>query len=274
MSHASDQMDHPLVTVILTSYNYGAFVRKAVDSVLGQTYKNFELIAVDDGSKDDSPDILNSYSDARMRVICQVNGGQASAWNNAYRVSRGELIFFLDSDDWWEPTKLELVVRAHLASSKSHALLQHNLTVLRDGKEYPYRRILPTGDCFEEMKATGRISFFVTSSGLCVPRWVTEKIFPVPESLRISPDAFLTRTAFLFGPVVSLPDCLGNLRLHGQNAGMTQTQEFHENLRRETIFPALNAYYRDHGISYQYTNPPPETLLSRIKGRFVRMLTT
>ncbi len=260
------------VSVIVTSYNYAPYVRQAIDSVLAQTFEGFQLIVVDDGSKDDSLDILNSYSDSRMRVISQENSGQATAWNRAYKHCTGDLIFFLDSDDWWIPTKLEKMVKMYEASGNAYAVLQHNLTVLRDRIEYPYRRILPSGDCFSDMKATGRISYFVTSSGLCLPRWVCEKIFPIPEELRISPDAYLTRTAFVYGSVLSVPDCLGYLRLHGQNAGMTQGQEFHDNLRRDKIFPALNSFYRTHSIDYEYKNAPPSTMLSRVRSKLVKMI--
>ena len=262
----------PSISVIVTSYNYAPYVRQAIDSVLGQTYGEFQLVVVDDGSHDDSPSILNTYSDSRMRVILQENSGQAAAWNRAYKHCTGKLIFFLDSDDWWIPTKLEKMVGMHDVSGTAYTVFQHNLTVLRDGLEYPYRRILPSGDCFADMKATGRISYFVTSSGLCFPRWVCEKIFPIPEELRISPDAYLTRTAFVYGSVLSVPDCLGYLRLHGQNAGMTQGQEFHDNLRREIIFPALNSFYRMHSIDYEYKNAQPSTMLSRAKSKLVKMI--
>jgi len=272
MSNNQDRSATPLVSVILTSYNYAPYLRQAVDSVLGQTYENFELFAVDDGSTDGSPQVLESYSDPRMHVICQKNGGQASAWNRAYLQSKGELILFLDSDDWWEPAKIERMVAIHLAMQRGYAVLQHDLTVFRDGNEYPYRRILPSGDCLSEMRQTGRISFFVTSSGIGIPRWVAEKVFPVPEALRISPDAFLTRAAFVFGPVMSIPESLGHLRLHGGNAGMTQEQEFHENLRRETIFPALNEFYRKHSVAYEFKAPPRQNAVMRLARKILRRI--
>lgn len=262
----------PLVTVILTSYNYAPFLRKAIQSVLDQTYSRFELIAVDDGSKDESPEILKSYFDPRLEVILQKNSGQASAWNTAFARSKGELIFFIDSDDWWAPEKIDRVVKMHEASDKLNCLIQHNMTCVTPTGEHPYRRILPSGDCFSEMQANGRISYFVTSSGLCVPRWVCDQIFPIPEVLRISPDAFLTRVAFTLGPVLSLPEKLAYLRLHGKNAGMTQPQVFHDDLRRKVIFPVLNARYREMGIDYEYKiDPIPSTSwLRRLARKMVR----
>jgi glycosyltransferase involved in cell wall biosynthesis len=248
-------LDAPLVSVVLTSYNYAVYLPQAVDSVLSQTYSNFELIAIDDGSTDESRDILSSYRDPRMRCEFQENSGQAAAWNRAFTLSRGELVLFLDSDDWWEPHKIELMVQFHRLLKGAYSILQHNLTVMRDGHEYPYRRTLQSGDCFAEMKATGNINFFVTSSGLGFPRRVLEALFPLPLALKISPDAFLTRTAFLSGPVFSIPLALGHLRLHGRNAGMTKGQAFHDRLRRDVIFPELNAFYRRNDIPFQFASP-------------------
>jgi glycosyltransferase involved in cell wall biosynthesis len=215
--------------------------------------------------------VLKTFDDPRIRLMPQSNAGQAASWNRAFKQSTGELILFLDSDDFWRPNKIERMVDMHLFMHARYSVLQHNLTVISNGKEHSYRRILPTGDCFAEMKATGRLSFFVTSSGLGVPRSIAEKVFPIPEQLRISPDAFLTRSAFVYAPVIAIPEELGYLRLHGANAGMSQPQEFHDDLRRELIFPALNEYYSRHGIDHVYTLPK-KGMLARVASRIVGRL--
>lgn len=248
----------PFVSVILTSYNYARFLRQAIDSVLSQTYGNFELIVVDDGSVDKSREILSTYTDPRMIVKIQQNSGQAASWNNAFAVAKGELVLFLDSDDYWRADKIEYMVKCHHLLGGKYGVMQHNLTSVREGKEYPYRRTLRTGDCFEEMRVTGNISYFVTTTGLAFSRDVLKEIFPLPISLRISPDAFLTRAAFTFGHVFSVPEQLGYLRLHGNNAGMTQEQSFHDELRRNVIFPELNAFYQKRSIAYQFVAPKPK----------------
>jgi glycosyltransferase involved in cell wall biosynthesis len=85
----------------------------AVDSVLEQTYRYFEIIVCDDGSTDDSREILARYASAepRVKVICRENGGQCAAMNDSYKQSRGEIISLLDSDDIFVPQKLERVVQ-------------------------------------------------------------------------------------------------------------------------------------------------------------------
>ncbi|MGH8156946.1 MAG: glycosyltransferase family 2 protein [Rhodanobacter sp.] len=98
-----------LVSVIMPVYNAAAWLPRAIDSVLAQTHANVELVAVDDGSQDDSAAILAAFAraDARVRVQRQPNGGVAAARNVGVAAARGDYIAFLDADDWWHPVKLE-----------------------------------------------------------------------------------------------------------------------------------------------------------------------
>jgi glycosyltransferase involved in cell wall biosynthesis len=95
----------PLVSVVIPAYNAAWCVGKAVDSVLAQDFRDFEVIVVNDGSTDDTAAVLAGYGDA-IRVVHQANGGMSSARNAGIRAARGELIAFLDSDDWWLSGKL------------------------------------------------------------------------------------------------------------------------------------------------------------------------
>jgi glycosyltransferase involved in cell wall biosynthesis len=96
-----------MISVVIPTYNRAGLLRKAVDSVLGQTFRDFELIVVDDGSTDETAGILSSYG-GRLRAIRQENKGPSAARNRGTGEARGELIAFLDSDDWWDPRKLEI----------------------------------------------------------------------------------------------------------------------------------------------------------------------
>jgi glycosyltransferase involved in cell wall biosynthesis len=97
---------NPLVSVIIPTYNRAGIICQTIDNILEQTYKNIEIIIVDDGSTDDTQSRLRQYND-RIRVIIQSNAGPAVARNQGARVARGEIIAFQDSDDLWKPTKLE-----------------------------------------------------------------------------------------------------------------------------------------------------------------------
>src|SRR5438477_3130042 len=96
----------PRVSVVIPNYNYAHFVGDAIDSVLAQTFADFEIIVVNNGSTDSSLEVLQRYED-RIRLFDQDNRGQAGARNRGIEESQGELIAFLDADDVWEPNKLE-----------------------------------------------------------------------------------------------------------------------------------------------------------------------
>jgi glycosyltransferase involved in cell wall biosynthesis len=95
----------PLVSVVIPTYNRGWTLKEAIDSVLDQDYGNLELIVVDDGSTDDTPQLLSAYAD-RLRYLRQTNRGVSAARNAGIRASRGAFIALLDSDDIWLPGKL------------------------------------------------------------------------------------------------------------------------------------------------------------------------
>jgi glycosyltransferase involved in cell wall biosynthesis len=95
----------PHVSVLIPAYNCGPYVAKAVESVLCQSYRNFEIIVFNDGSTDDTESVLLPYRD-RMLYLAGENRGASAARNKAFRVSKGELIAYLDADDLWQPKKL------------------------------------------------------------------------------------------------------------------------------------------------------------------------
>ena len=97
----------PFFSVVIPLYNKEMYVKKTLETVLDQTFTNYEIVIVDDGSKDNSCEIVKSIKDPRIRLISQENGGPSKARNRAIRESRGQYITFLDADDIWLPEKLE-----------------------------------------------------------------------------------------------------------------------------------------------------------------------
>ena len=97
------------VSVILPVYNASDYLHQCMDSIVGQTLKDIEIICVDDGSTDNSLDILKEYEqkDKRVKVIQQKNAGAGAARNNGLSIATGEYLSFLDSDDFFEPDMLE-----------------------------------------------------------------------------------------------------------------------------------------------------------------------
>ena len=104
-------MENPLVTVIIPAYNCANCITNAIESVLDQTYRNIELIIVNDGSKDNTSEVVLKYKD-KINYIYQDNGGVSKARNSGIRLSNGTYIGFLDADDVWESNKLEIQIKA------------------------------------------------------------------------------------------------------------------------------------------------------------------
>ncbi len=105
-----DFMKPPYFSAIIPTYNRKPFLKKAIDSVLSQTFSDIEIIIIDDGSTDGTKEFISNYRDRRIIYKYQKNHGVSKARNEALKIARGKYIAFLDSDDWWLPGKLK---RAH-----------------------------------------------------------------------------------------------------------------------------------------------------------------
>src|SRR5262249_38289893 len=104
----SDEATNPRVSVVIANYNYGRYLAAAVESVIAQTFHNWELIVVDDGSTDASLAVVEPHTaDSRVHVLRVNHLGQPGAKNAGITAARGEIIAFLDADDLWHPQKLE-----------------------------------------------------------------------------------------------------------------------------------------------------------------------
>lgn len=113
MGDAKDKKKGPLVSVVIPTFNRGYIISRAIESVLNQSYTNWELIIVDDGSTDDTKDIIKSYlKDKRVKYFYQKNAGVSAARNLAIKKARGEYIAFLDSDDEFLSNKLGVQLRS------------------------------------------------------------------------------------------------------------------------------------------------------------------
>jgi glycosyltransferase involved in cell wall biosynthesis len=135
--------------VIIPTYNRAHCISDAIDSVLAQSFRDFELIVVDDGSTDETPDIVGAYGD-RIKLIRQKNGGASAARNAGIRVARGEWIAFLDSDDIWEPDKLK--IQTDDLCSNPNAVAHMVDTVICDVRPPPYPSLFELRGLREEFR--------------------------------------------------------------------------------------------------------------------------
>src|SRR6059036_2621704 len=120
-------MSKPLVTVLIDTYNHERFVEQAIVSALEQDFPatEREIIVVDDGSTDRTPEIVKKF-EPRVRLLRKENGGQASAFNAGIPECKGEIVAFLDGDDWWVRGKLRRVAEV-LAAEHAVGLVGHGI---------------------------------------------------------------------------------------------------------------------------------------------------
>lgn len=114
----------PLVSVVIPTYNRADIIDKAIDSVLDQTYKNLEVVVVDDGSTDNTEEVVRSLDDPRVRYIpLEENQGANVARNTGIKEANGEFIAFQDSDNVWDETKIEKQLKAYRNSPEDHKVI-------------------------------------------------------------------------------------------------------------------------------------------------------
>ncbi len=125
MEFLDNSSDLPLVSAIIPAYNAARFIEATLESILAQTYQNIEVIVVDDGSKDATPEIVRKFSDRdpRITLIQQANAGVAAARNRAIQSAKGEFVAPIDADDIWYPHKLEKQVQCFLEANSEVGLV-------------------------------------------------------------------------------------------------------------------------------------------------------
>ncbi len=183
------------VSVVITTYNQADYVAETVLSALNQTYRNLEVIVVDDGSTDETGARLAPFRD-RIAVVRQDNQGVAASRNMGVRCAKGELIAFLDGDDLWEPDKLAVQVAAYQAHPRSGLIVADACTF--NGQEVlstsslPWDTLLSAGD---GAMSTGhfyddflRNTFIYTTSQVMIPARVLAAVGPSDERFKISSD--------------------------------------------------------------------------------------
>lgn len=139
-----------MVSIILPTYNRANIIRRALDSILSQTYPSYEIIVVDDGSTDETASIVGTIEDSRIRYIpLEKNQGVAHARNVGIQEAKYHYLAFLDSDDEWKPNKLELQMRKMTSSKKKLGMVYCRMGgVRRDGKS---RFVCPSEEYVKEI---------------------------------------------------------------------------------------------------------------------------
>src|SRR5712691_1960936 len=238
-------MPKPFVSVLIDTYNHERFIEQAIVSVLEQDFPatEREIIVVDDGSADRTPEIVRKF-EPHVRLLRKENGGQASAFNAGIPECKGEIIAFLDGDDWWAPGKLQAVASA-FASDGAIGLIGHGITeVFSDGSEHA--QLLKEVPRFRADSETGARAFrlrksFLGTSRMTVRAAVLRQIDKVPEALTIQADEYIFTLAAVLSDVMVLRESLTFYRLHSGNAFQISDGNKQALRRKQNVLESLAA---------------------------------
>src|SRR5687767_5015983 len=245
----------PLVSIIIDNYNYARFLNDCIDSALQQTYQKTEVIVVDDGSTDHSRNIIDLY-EKQITPLYKENGGQASCFNEGFRKSKGEIILFLDADDYLAKDCIKKAVESFESGSisKIHWPLyivdqENNIT----GKTTPDDK-LAEGDLKDQLinlgpSKSGGPPNSPPTSGNAWSRQFLEQVLPIPESVfKGGADNYLFVLAPLFGKIKSINTPLGYYRVHGANNTLKHDYMDTFFRRYEECCNALSYHLKEQGV--------------------------
>jgi glycosyltransferase involved in cell wall biosynthesis len=211
-------MSKPEVSVVIPAYNGERFISHAIDSVLAQTYRDFEITVVNDGSRDRTSSVVQRYLNLNnVRYLEQRNRGVAAARNTGIRASSGRFIAFLDHDDTWYPDKLEKQMA--FASNHPEAALIHGNITLIDGDGNRINPVVPyatdaSGNCFVELFLGNRIAV----PTVLVSRKCLDTVGYLDESIQYADDYHLWMRIARKYVVGHVDQPLANYRKHRMQA--------------------------------------------------------
>jgi len=214
------------VTAIVAVRNCERYVAEAIDSILGQTVPPGEVVIVDDGSTDGTPDIIRSYGPP-VRVVRQEARGQFSATNRAADTATGDLLAFLDADDVWTPDSLELRL-ARLEDDDQPEAVFGMLEQFVD---------VGTDRQFKFDPAPTPVTMFQT---MLIRRAAYERVGPLLEDFETSANVeWMSRLRAVGVRYVEIPHVVGRRRLHGDNVSLTRIDE-----KRTDLLRAVRTHHR------------------------------
>ncbi len=243
----------PKASVVVDNHNYGRFLPEALDSILAQGFPKdeLEIIVSDDGSTDDSREILREYAEKGVTALLQERQGQATAFNKGLAAAKGEFVLLLDSDDVFLPGKLAAVLEAF--ADPKVACVQHFLHD-SDSHLHPLPRRFPAWPARYTLDdyLAGRAEFTATS-GLAFRRSVLAKLLPIPKDLFYYLDDFLTAHSLFFGEIANVPAVYGLHRVHGGNwcaGGLENPAKIERDfVDRETYGACRDRWLAEAGVS-------------------------
>ena len=214
--------ERPLVSVLIANFNYAKYIGAAIEGVFAQDYQNFEICICDDGSTDDSAEVIRRYAerDRRVKFVAQQNGGQSSALSTAWALAQGDVIALLDSDDVWTPMKLSRVLTIFWSPAMP-GLVAHRLTPVWANLKTirPRTQPAPMDSGWLAPKLLEPPAWITLSpcSGMTLRSEIAQRVFPLGSAFRVFADQAIGDRASFVTRIVSTPEELGCIRIHGAN---------------------------------------------------------
>ncbi len=244
------------LSVVVSSYNYGRYLRAAIDSALAQRSERLQVIVVDDGSMDGSIDIIKSYG-ADIEALFQKNQGQVASCAAGLKLCRHEIVIFLDSDDRLEPFAAEEIMALWTPDTVKVQYVQQAIDsegglVNTIFPKYPHG-LTPATIKAEVLRAS--VYPATTTSGTAFSRRFLLEVMPIPASYGCHIDDALNAVAPLYGDVLTLRKTLGQYRVHDRNvtAHSKLTAERFESYAHE--YRERARYLADHCTRLGYDLP-------------------
>ena len=250
MSNSSEQT----ISVIIPAYNAAGTIRATVDSVLAQTLSADEILVMDDGSTDDTRTILESYG-SRLKVFCQKNQGSDESRNVLCRKASGDLVTFIDSDDIWHPSYLEVQSRLAAENPEAVGMFVGHFDFHSDDEvmwtapiasEHPVTRVFSSREFLNEYN---RFPGNYYPSFCCVRRSALTQVGKEPFQCRISEDYYFFNRLLLIGAMVFHSATLGAYRRRPGSLSSKRLQ-----LAKTTIsaLEALQSEYRNTALEKDF----------------------
>ena len=241
----------PKISVIVPVYNTERFLQRCIDSVLAQTYQDFELLLIDDGSKDSSGAICDEYAaqDARVRVFHKKNGGVSSARNLGLDNVRGEWITFVDADDWIESEMLELLLRK--GEETGADIVMGDFLFAYPDRDVPYR--LPDWD---DCKTTS-LNRYITSVWTCVWGGIHRRSLYVEHKVQSPQDVTYCEDFHLIVRLCYFARKVVNVHRHFYHYRQQEGSVMH-NLNKKTerdeqwVYQDIIRFFKEQGVYKDY----------------------
>jgi hypothetical protein len=265
VSAATDDL---VVDIVVNNHNYGAYLSEAIASARRQTHPAVNVVVVDDGSTDDSREILEGL-DEGVELVLKENGGQASALNAGMERCGGDVVIFLDADDTLYPGAASAAAAA-FAADPAVSKVQYRMDVIgADGVatgeiKPPLHLPLPGGDLERAELAYPFDLVWMATSGNAFRSEAVRRILPIPERSypACGADWYLVHLTALLGRVVSLEEVGASYRVHGANSYQPQEARLDLDQLRQTIVFAATTCEHLLRLAAELGQPHPRRILS------------